>query len=858
MSGVNDFFKVFLFRLPLVHPACVLDFVTPFALETCVLVAGLSLALFDFSQLTRWLRLEQIVFGWHCCKKYKSLIKVRDFIRSYVTPYMRYGSSQVLVLLYIVVVKIAIEMMSCSPSKALDGKKGLTNDPSIECFTPAHSPVFTLSVVVFILVGMLWPVRFLALTGGHLSLSHSLPPSFSSRTHHTHTHTHTYIQCRTSPQAVWTVILFREFAASTRCRNTKSPICLTCCDVIVSQEEKKARRRGRRLAEDFSLSGHDFALDFLLEIGCTPRCGATSKRARRVKSRVKAKGKQARSYAAWVDGSTSPQYFHLIPLRLYTMLLLAIWKRLLVLPTPTMSSSIALFFLSFSTMVAFTAITVSCCPYHRSDRWNVVARVAVLFLSTTVGAANMCLSFSEIGVPNALIWVDIFATISSVALPVILSLVLVAFLLSRALGCFSKCKQCHACLSFVTTPMATKAEEEGGDEMDRDIELADKPRSSVPLAQAPPLPTRRPSARLSQVCEVLNPLDIPPPSGEPPLWEDQVTDEAWLKLPEQPPPAFDEDGEQEGDVAVSEEEASSNESAAHTVAHEYDDNEGGAALDGLDTIAGVTLVLDDLSSSEEEGEDEGDTEEVIPADDEPPPLFDLPPETNSDKSVRIGNARWKWSSNRNKKGSLAEALFKHKLAGNVFKIPRYLQQLFAQIFADADADGDGNLTTLEITIMLKKRAKGTLLYGDMHAIFTLKTLMAKQAECAHSSSRVNLMAHSADDHHGDIDKFAFAKGIMKALVKDPDGHVADWILKELQMEAAEWSEHIDTDGRTFYRHETNSTMQWKTPLIIEEMERCKALARTTSQKKSSQALLKRRAASSVTVQVQSPLAEETT
>ena len=193
MSGVNDFFKVFLFRLPLVHPACVLDFVTPFALETCVLVAGLSLALFDFSQLTRWLRLEQIVFGWHCCKKYKSLIKVRDFIRSYVTPYMRYGSSQVLVLLYIVVVKIAIEMMSCSPSKALDGKKGLTNDPSIECFTPAHSPVFTLSVVVFILVGMLWPVRFLALTGGHLSLSHSLPPSFSSRTHHTHTHIRIHI-----------------------------------------------------------------------------------------------------------------------------------------------------------------------------------------------------------------------------------------------------------------------------------------------------------------------------------------------------------------------------------------------------------------------------------------------------------------------------------------------------------------------------------------------------------------------------------------------------------------------------------------------------------------------------------------
>ena len=39
---------------------------------------------------------------------------------------------------------------------------------------------------------------------------------------------------------------------------------------------------------------------------------------------------------------------------------------------------------------------------------------------------------------------------------------------------------------------------------------------------------------------------------------------------------------------------------------------------------------------QEEGEDEGDTEEVIPADDEPPPLFDLPPETNSDKSVRIG------------------------------------------------------------------------------------------------------------------------------------------------------------------------------------------------------------------------------
>ena len=54
------------------------------------------------------------------------------------------------------------------------------------------------------------------------------------------------------------------------------------------------------------------------------------------------------------------------------------------------------------------------------------------------------------------------------------------------------------------------------------------------------------------------------------------------------------------------------------------------------------------------------------------------------------------------------------------RVPPYLRVLFNEIYAHADTDGDGKLSTIELMRMLHRRAKGTPLHGDAHAIFSLK------------------------------------------------------------------------------------------------------------------------------------------
>jgi len=140
-------------------------------------------------------------------------------------------------------------------------------------------------------------------------------------------------------------------------------------------------------------------------------------------------------------------------------------------------------------------------------------------------------------------------------------------------------------------------------------------------------------------------------------------------------------------------------------------------------------------------------------------------------------------------------------------MPDYLLKLFETIFQAADRDRDGELSTIELMQMLKKRAKGTALDGDAHAIFTLRTLLSKQA--------------SSDN--GEIGVKEFARGLMKTMLTEPNGHVAEWILKELQSEAEEWSTH-EHEGRTYFRYDVTHETQWDEPEILIEMRRCRAEA----------------------------------
>jgi hypothetical protein len=205
----------------------------------------------------------------------------------------------------------------------------------------------------------------------------------------------------------------------------------------------------------------------------------------------------------------------------------------------------------------------------------------------------------------------------------------------------------------------------------------------------------------------------------------------------------------------------------------------------------------------------------------------------------------KWTRKVRRDVSLVESLFKQKIdtdaerhhsssvnLKNHVAIPPFMIDLFNQIFEASDRDGDGSLSTMDLMFMLKTRAKGTPLEGDAHAIFSLKTLLAQQAasksstpgSSSSSSAHVDMdMIHDAGDEHGEIGPPEFAKGLTKSLILKPNGHIAEWILQELQVEAAQWSTR-QHEGRTFYQHDVTGKRQWTKPVILVETERCKAEA----------------------------------
>ena len=107
-------------------------------------------------------------------------------------------------------------------------------------------------------------------------------------------------------------------------------------------------------------------------------------------------------------------------------------------------------------------------------------------------------------------------------------------------------------------------------------------------------------------------------------------------------------------------------------------------------------------------------------------------------------------------------------------IPPYLLEMFNKLFAITNRSGSGAISTLELSKMLKARAKHTGLDGDATAIFKLKTHMATQAA---ASSRDLLRGMGMrgigggrqSATHKEIGEKEFANGIMKALAKEPNG-----------------------------------------------------------------------------------------
>ena len=153
-------------------------------------------------------------------------------------------------------------------------------------------------------------------------------------------------------------------------------------------------------------------------------------------------------------------------------------------------------------------------------------------------------------------------------------------------------------------------------------------------------------------------------------------------------------------------------------------------------------------------------------------------------------------------------------------VPAYLVELFDAIFEDADKSGSGTLSTLDFMFMLQKRAKGTALDGNAHAIFKLKQLLASQSE--DSAGRRD------SSGLGKIGKIEFTRGLFAAMRNDPNGACGQWLLLEMMDAVDLWEEHEHRDDgtgevRSFYVHTETGVKSWKKPPLLVELARITAM-----------------------------------
>ena len=111
--------------------------------------------------------------------------------------------------------------------------------------------------------------------------------------------------------------------------------------------------------------------------------------------------------------------------------------------------------------------------------------------------------------------------------------------------------------------------------------------------------------------------------------------------------------------------------------------------------------------------------------------------------------------------------------------------------------------------MFQKRAKGTALAKDSHAMLTLQTSCSKFS------------------HGTSLTESDFIKGVTDALRESSDGPVAQWILQELQDFACAWKRiempaaagaAADAPLQCYYARTADGTTTWSKPASVAAME----------------------------------------
>jgi hypothetical protein len=444
LRSTNALLGIFLVNPPLVHPDCAeetIGIAAGFVVESSVLLGALACFAAFVALMVRRLRPEQLCCGWRCCGDRINVVRI--VVHTHITPFLRYTIACVLSISYARYTKTALDVINCRASAALDGALALATDPTIACFTGAHSAAFVAALLTLAVVGFAWPIVFIV----------SLVFKFAHRR-----------EITDAAPSRWDLLC--EPVADVAARRQQEQAAL---HELFDWEREEAEEDGvivgarpdgsvePEAGDDDEQETGDVeqeidgspCVDLLVELGC--RC-SRSRSATLVRVLILAEGPRARAHAAFLDTPFEPQYFWLIALRMCTTLLLNVANALLVSTTPMIASALALFIITMCLMAAFTVSTTAACPYHRSDRWNVALNIGVFFLTSLSAAVNFVIALQELGYTGAYGAVIALANVNAVALVLMFCGVFVAFMLSESLGLCHRCGcACHYCDSTSPT-----------------------------------------------------------------------------------------------------------------------------------------------------------------------------------------------------------------------------------------------------------------------------------------------------------------------------------------------------------------------------------------------------------------------
>jgi len=258
LEAVNIFFGAFRFEAPLVHPDCVVNVKVGLGSEYAVLIFGLIWTALDLLLTIRWLRIEQLIFGWTCCTRaseHKIVRMGRRIFREFITPGSRWFVNLTASMTYIAVVKTAVDMLTCRRSQALGGAWALGKNPTVRCFDAVHTPCFILALLAIFTVGVVWPLA-------------------------------------------WFVVLCHHFAIRNPWVKCGWSLCMKVCDKVEGERDRFEDEDDEEDDDEGSRWTKSEITDQLLEFGLPVKKGFTPSL---VASRIRAKGSTAKSYNAFLQ-----------------------------------------------------------------------------------------------------------------------------------------------------------------------------------------------------------------------------------------------------------------------------------------------------------------------------------------------------------------------------------------------------------------------------------------------------------------------------------------------------------------------------------------------------------------------------